>query len=533
MTIRVKDTIDSPTSRTISNSQYRAINFNDNYPCTVKFIDEKNNINAVVYDHSFSIETGFKNVSQSQPSCTVEIYDNSNNKLLQSLTYPNSSTNPKLYIYETQTTVPSKLKIKIKRSNENYDSYYSTISVVDKTANSLLYARWGKNTTHEFTITPVWGRHMTLEITQEDKFVQMTEDAIRFYRGSGFSPVVNFQPYSGVEIYQMDEANPDNIPTKWNGATLWSSDNYVRFPKLFLTQDGYDNFDDTMDYFMTLYTYNISDIKQGMTITNSSDMQDIAQKNSKYELQTADSSGLSWGFGQNLDITLPNSASGDSEGVGYYIEKTQTPLYSILFSNVKVKKYGASSYNVISQGTTKNRAIFDSSSFDIQIDPSNISASGSTVRRFSSSGLRFNNTNYTTLYQDANVINPYGNITASDHYATISGDTYSLAGDIYGQVITGGSGNWTVRIYNNSPVDIRCQYYSKKTKENETTFDKTITVSARSSSGNITLQDQAWYDDKWFRVQATGWASTIGGRITTVYGAVKKIPDDNSKGYLY
>lgn len=531
--IVIKKESDTSFVQTINNNNLNPIEFNGNYPYKVRFIDPNNNIDDIVYDHSFSIETTPNINSQNTWSGKVEIYDNTNNKLLQSLTYPapNSSASTLSYKYETHTTVPSTLRIVVKSTDWYGEKFYSTLKVVDTVANSSFYEKWGSSTNCEFTVTPGWGRHIALKITEANKFVRMTSSAIRFYR-STFSDMVYFKPCGHlVEIYQLNEDNPTAVPSEWTGATMWSNDAYVRIPQLFLTKVSWEDYDsDERNKFMTVYTKNMIDVTQGINITWSTDMSTIEQE-SFYELDAPGENGLSKGFTQNVEITVPDSKLGDVDGVGYYIEKVQTPLYSIKFNGVKVRKYNTGSYTNM---TSVNRAIFDSNRFDIEIDPSNISASGSTIRKFSVSGLEVSTAGSATAwYQRQYVFNPHGYITASDHCATISAGTYSLAGDIYGQVLTGGNGNWTVKIYNNAPVNIKCQYYSKKSKDSESTFDKTIVVTKNSNSGNLTLQDQSWWDDKYFRVQAIGWYSTFVEDFTSLYGSVKKIPDDNSKGYLY
>lgn len=531
--IVIKKESDSSFVQTITNNNLNPIKFNGDYPYRVRFIDANNNIDDIVYDHSFSIETTPNINSQNTWSGKVEIYDNTNNKLLQSLTYPapTSSASTISYKYETHTTVPSTLRIVIKSTDWYGEKFYSTLKVVDTVASHSFYEKWGSSTKCEFTVTPAWGRHIALKITESDKFVRMTSSAIRFYR-STFSDIVNFKPRgSQVEIYQLNESNPTAVPTEWTGITMWSNDNYIKIPQLFLTKVSWEDYDsDERNKFMTVYTENMIDVTQGINITWNSNMDDIEQE-SYYELDTPKENGLSWGFSQKVEITVPNSKLGDQDGVGYYIEKVQAPLYSIRFYGVKVRKYNTGSYTNMQ---SINRAIFNTSSFDIQIDPSGISASGSTIRKFTVSGINASTAGSATAwYQRQYVFNPSGYITASDHCATISPGTYSLSGDIYGQVLTGGNGNWTVKIYNNAPVDIKCQYYSKKSKDSESTFDKTIVVQKNSNSGNLTLQDQAWWDDKYFRVQAIGWYSTFVEDFTSLYGAVKKIPDNNSKGYLY
>lgn len=552
MTMRVKDTIDSPTSRTIDNSQYRAINFNGNYPCRVKFVDEKNNINAIVYDHSFSIEippliTGL-GTTENFPY-RLEIYDNGSNTLLTTL---QQGIN-KPYRYETTTTVPSELKIVIKHitgdDNTDDETYYSklTVTAEDTLTGELAdgglpwYSYWTYYANHNFTLNPVWGKHWKFHITESDQFVSMNWATYKFIRRSSFIQYVEIRPYSGLEIYALDETKPTEPPKKWTGYDMDANTDEITMPRMFLPISTGKTFNKETDKFLTLSIKNVGTVRQAMAITSDSygDYLEPISTTPTYTLTGLLSNKLYTQFNQTVDITMPNRLLLTDEGkdFGYDIDTTIPSLYSIYLDNIKVRKYGEGSYVTM---TNYQEAMFTSSSFDIQIDPSTQSASGSTTRKFTVSGLHLNTGgghgavgSATAWYQNGSVFNPWGTITASNHRATVSLDTYSLAGDIYGQVLTGGIGNWTVKIYNNSPVDIECQYYSKKTKENETTFDKTITVNKNSNSGNLTLQDQAWFDDKWFRVQAKGWYSTVGGSYIEVYGAVKKIPDDNSKGYLY
>ena len=521
MTVHVRKKSDSSYIKKITDDIYQAVEFNGNYPYQIRYKDKKNNIDEIVYDHSISIEAPAITAVIPFPF-KVEVYDNSNNTLLATLVSGTDILHT--HKYETRTTRPSAYKLKIISTEYPSAEYYSEITVTDTNSNTELYSKYANNMSHEFVFTPEWGTHIMLGAKIHDVYKKVNHAPFTIQYTGSEKERINIQV--SCKYYNLYEASSDG-PVLWDGSNIQGNPNAatpsITLPELYVFLDEYDG--TTPDLTISTSTtspyeyFGISAYSPGITIFN---------KNITHALKAKNSSGFVTGYVETVSMDFPDPSVG-----GSYISLIDDtiPFYAIRFSfNVHSRYYGTGSYAYYPY------VYFESSYFDIQIDPSNISASGSTTRKFTVSGIKHHNSSVgsaTAWYQDGSAFNPYGDVTASDHIASISGGTYSLAGDIYGQVLTGGSGNWTAEIYNNSPVNIKCQYYSKKTKENETTFDKTITVNKNSNSGNLTLRDQAWYDDRWFRVQAIGWYSTIGNFYTACYGAVKKIPDDNSKGYLY
>lgn len=519
MTIRIKKESNSAYSRTISNANYRAVNFNGNYPYKVRFVDKTNKIDTFVYDHSISIEVP---VAATIFQFKVEVYDNSNNTLLATLTPGLQASN--VHKYETRTSRPSAYKLKIISTKYPSVDYYTKITVKDTNSNTQLYS--GYNISHEFVFTPSWGEHIMLGATVDDVLKKVNHAPFEIYHTHNVGGTENdyrIEIYcKHYDLYTVGSSSP----SLWDTGRLdWEPNGVVTsttIPELYMSLNDDDGTvpDLTLDVITgSPYAYcKVSYISSGITLSN---------QNTTHTLNAKNSSGFITGYVETLSMDFPDPSS---TGEYFSLGADTIPFYSIHFSSKKTlsRYYNTGSYSHYPY------VFFDGTYFDIQIGKLLTSISDSTVRVFHVTGFNLNTIGSKSYwYQADNVFNPYGYINASDHIATISEDTESLSGRIYGQVLTGGSGNWTAKIYNDSSVDIRCQYYSKKTKENETTFDKTITVKNNSNSGNITLQDQAWYDDRWFRVQAIGWYSTVGASFKSCYGAVKKIPDDNSKGYLY
>lgn len=135
-----------------------------------------------------------------------------------------------------------------------------------------------------------------------------------------------------------------------------------------------------------------------------------------------------------------------------------------------------------------------------------------------------------TFYQWTSKFNQYGSITASNHIAEIRRGTYSLSKKCYAYITnTGGWGDWTSKVVNNSPVTIYYQYSTQKVGNSHTGFD-TSNYTLPNNTDTYILKDQSGFSDDRFHIQATGFAQTNGGKYTT-YGRVLWIKDD--KGYLY
>lgn len=518
MTIQVKKKSDPSYIKKITDDIYKAVEFNGDYPYKVRFVDEKNKTDVIVYDHSISIEVP---VAALTFRFKVEVYDNSNNTLLATLT--SGSNVSAVHKYETRTTRPSAYKLKIISTEYPSAEYYSKVTVTDTNSNTELYSEYANNMSHEFVFTPEWGEHIMLGVTIRDVFQKVTHAPFSITYGGRETQAINIQ--LSCEYYSLYEAGSDG-PVLWDGDSIQGNSSgiasSVTIPVLYVSVGDYDG--TTPDLTMvnsasSPYAYcKVSSVSSGITLSN---------QNTTHTLNTKNSSGFVTGYTETLTMDFPDPSS---TGESIVLRDDTIPFYSIQFaSGIFSRYYNTGSYQHFPY------VYFEGTYFDIQIGASTLSVGGSTVRRLRVSGFNLSGGVGSAIYwyQSIDVFNPYGNITASSHIATISDDTYSLSGDIYGQVLTGGSGNWTAKIYNNAPVNIKCQYYSKKSKENETIFDKTITVNKNSNSGNLTLQDQAWYDDQWFRVQAMGWYTTVGNNLISLYGSVLKIRDDNSKGYLY